>query len=780
MNQPAAAGGAFGPLLRRCRRASGLSQEELGEQAGVSVRTITDLERGLRVRPYRQTVASLAAALGLQGTQLEEFMRLSRQHKLMPDERPEMREERPAAGPVPRQLPAAVSHFTGRAAELDALSGLLDDAGRTKTVVISALAGAAGVGKTALALQWAHEVACRFPDGQLYVNLRGYDPVLPPMPAAEAVRAFLDAFQIPAGRIPAGVEAQAGLYRSVLAGKKVLIVADNAADAAQVRALLPGSGGCLVLVTSRNTLAALVATDGAIPISLDVLTEAEARDMLAGILGDARVGAEPEASGQVIELCGRLPLALAITAARAATRPGLPVAAVAAELANAAGRLDALQANGDPVASVRAALRCSYDHLSADAARVLRLLGMHPGPDISAAAAASLAGLPGAQTARLLTELVGASVIVQDAADRYALHDLVRLYAGEQTALIDGDAEREAATGRMLDHYLHTGAAAARLLSPGGEPISADPPSPGTAPEQLADHQAAMCWFDAEHRVLIAAAGHAAAAGQDARAWAIAWVLQDYFYYRCHWEDQMAVSMTALAAADRLGDATLRARSLHYLAWAALWLGRDDDADTHFRHALDLFCQLGDRAWRAHVHLGLTRLLYRQGQPARAAGQARQALELYTAAGHRAGQANALAEIGWCVGQLGDFEQALAQFRHALALCRRAGDRQIEAGTLAGLGYVRHNLGQHAQAIACYEQALDIARQTGNGRQQAQVLAYLAKASHAVGDLEVARTTRQEALAILDDLQHPDAAMLRTGLDAADVEHTPAVAAEGS
>ena len=453
---------AFGQLLRRARRASGLSLEELGDRAGVGVRTISDLERGRTTRPYRQTVGSLAEALGLRGPLLDEFVRLSRQvaEPVPADDYAQLalpsaggpRQPRPGAF-VPRQLPAAARRFAGRSGELAVLAGLLDHAvsDTGPAVVISAIGGMAGVGKTALAVQFARQIADRFPDGQVYVNLRGYDPALPPIAAEQAIRLALDAFQIPAGQIPASPEAQAGLYRSVLADKQALILLDNAADAAQVRPLLPGSPGCLVVITSRSQLAGLVATAGAVPLSLDVLTETEALDLLASIVGQARVAAEPDAARQLIELCGRLPLALAITAARAATRPRLPLAAVAAGLASAAGRLDALQIAGDPLASsVRAALASSYQHLSADAARMLRLLGVHPGPDISLLAAASLAGVPASQAARHLAELTDASLIAQDAAGRYSMHDLVRLYAAEQASLIDSDAERQAATARML------------------------------------------------------------------------------------------------------------------------------------------------------------------------------------------------------------------------------------------------------------------------------------------------------------------------------------------
>jgi tetratricopeptide (TPR) repeat protein len=659
------------------------------------------------------------------------------------------------------------------------LAGLLDHAvsDTGPAVVISAIGGMAGVGKTALAVQFARQIADRFPDGQVYVNLRGYDPALPPIAAEQAIRLALDAFQIPAGQIPASPEAQAGLYRSVLADKQALILLDNAADAAQVRPLLPGSPGCLVVITSRSQLAGLVATAGAVPLSLDVLTETEALDLLASIVGQARVAAEPDAARQLIELCGRLPLALAITAARAATRPRLPLAAVAAGLASAAGRLDALQIAGDPLASsVRAALASSYQHLSADAARMLRLLGVHPGPDISLLAAASLAGVPASQAARHLAELTDASLIAQDAAGRYSMHDLVRLYAAEQASLIDSDAERQAATARMLDHYLHTGIGADRLLSPGRKPIAVDPPSAGTLPEHPADDQAAKCWFEAEHRVLIAAANRAFTAGQDARAWNIAWTLDDYLHHQGHWYDQLAVQTAALAAADRLGDLTLQAKSRYYLAFAATSLGRYDEAHTHYRHALDLYQQVGDPTGQANVHIGLADMLSHQGQTAPAAECARQALELYTAAGHQLGQANALNHIGWNLSHLGDYEHALAHCQQALALSRYAGGRHSEAETLDSIGYAHHHLGHHAQAITSYRQALDIGRELGYRYGQAEVLSHLGDTHQTVGDLASARTAWREALAILDDLHHPDAGQVRAKLDAAEAGHAPTAA----
>ncbi len=395
---------------------------------------------------------------------------------------------------------------------------------------------------------------------------------------------------------------------------------------------------------------------------------------------------------------------------------------------------------------------------------MLRLLSAHPGPDISVPTAASLAGVPGRQAARQLAELADASLVSQDGAGRLSLHDLVRLYAAERAQQGDGWAERDEATDRMLDHYLHTGHAAARLLRPGRDPITLEPPSPGTAPEHLAEVKAAMSWFEAEHQVLIAVAGHAFTAGRDERAWKIAWTLIDYLSFRGHWHDLLAVWTTALAAADRLGDPALRARSHHYLARVSAELARYDDADTHYRHALELFGQLGDNIWRANLHLGLAVTLDRQGQSGPAADQARQALELFTAAGHEVGEAEALNGLGWYLARLGDYEQTRRYCQRALAIARRAGHRRIEADALDSLGYAHHHLGQHPDAITCYQQALDIARELGYRYQQAEALNHLGDAQHATADLEAARTAWREALTILDDLCHPHAEQVRAKL----------------
>ncbi len=506
---------------------------------------------------------------------------------------------------VPRQLPAAVAHFAGRSGELAMLTGLLRaraDAGGT--VVISAVSGTAGVGKTALAVYWAHQVANRFPDGQLYVNLRGFDPAGQVMEPAEAVRQFLDALGMPPERIPADLDAQAALYRSQLAGRRMLIVLDNARDTTQVRPLLPGAPTCLVLVTSRNQLTGLVATDGAQPIPLGILAEGEARELLARRLAADRVGAEPQAVAEIIARCAHLPLALALVAARAAIRPRVSLHALADELRDTQQRWEALTGD-DPTTDVRTVFSWSYQALSPDVARLFRLLGLHPGPDLAASAAASLAGLPATAVRPLLAELTRASMLAEHIPGRYTFHDLLRAYATDLTHSIDPDERRRAPTHRMLDHYLHTAHTANRLLIPAREQITLTAPQLGVISEHLTGHQQAMDWFTAEHPVLLAALDHAVAAGFDTHAWQLTWTLWTFLDRRGHWHDLAAAGRAAVAAAQRLADPLARALAHHTLAGASIRLGRFDDAHTHLTYALDLTTRTSDQSTQAHAHYNL-------------------------------------------------------------------------------------------------------------------------------------------------------------------------------
>jgi tetratricopeptide (TPR) repeat protein/transcriptional regulator with XRE-family HTH domain len=751
--------------LAQRRKAVGLTQEQLAEQLGVDRSTVVRWERGqAQPAPWRRS--RLARALAISADRLEEL--------LADSDGPASPRGQGAA--VPRQLPPTVADFTGRAAELRTLTGILADAAAEApgTVVITAIGGTAGVGKTALALHWAHQVAARFGDGQLHVNLRGFDPSGRPDTAAAAIRGFLDALGIPPERVPASPEAQAGLYRSLLAGKRMLILVDNARDEQQVRPLLPASPGTLVLVTSRSELGGLASSDGARLLTLDVLTHPEAVQMLTARLSADRAAAEPAAVDRIARLCACLPLALAVAAARAAARPGFPLAALATELADSADRLDALDA-GDPGSSVRAVFSWSTRQLSSESARMFRLLGLHPGPDISVPAAASLAGTTQPQARRLLRELARSHLIAEHAAGRYAFHELLNAYAAEQARTSESQDEREAATGRVLDHYLHSAAFAALQLNPSQEPFALVAPRPGTAPERPADYRQALAWFEAEHYVLLAAVTLAAGSGSDTRAWLLPRVMASFLQIRGHWQDWAATQRTALAAATDLGETGAQAVCSRLLATAYAELGDHDLARAHFASGLRLYQRLGDNLGEASVQQGLGMLAEREGRYADALGHSEQALRLYQAVGDTASEAEALNSVGWCHGLLGDYQQAREFCRQALALCAETDDRWLEGHAWDSLGYAEHHLGNLAEAAACYQRALSRHREAGDRFFEAQTLAHLGGTRHAAGEQDQAWHAWRQALAILDDLQHPDADQVRARLagTAGDVAANP-------
>jgi DNA-binding SARP family transcriptional activator len=672
---------------------------------------------------------------------------------------------RAGADAVPRQLPAAVGCFTGRDAELAALTGLLDaqPGARPPAMVISAIGGTAGVGKTALAVHWAHLVAQRFPDGQLYVNLRGYDPTDSPAAPAGAIRGFLDALGVAPERIPASLDAQAGLFRSLLADKKMLIVLDNAHDEQQVRPLLPAGHGCLVVVTSRRQLAGLAAADGARLLTLDLPSHAEARQMLTLRVGADRAAAEPDAVDQIASLCARLPLALAVAAARAHACPWLSLAALAAELSDMADRLEALDA-GDPAASVRAVFSWSYQQLSPEAARMFRLLGLHPGPDITVPAAASLTAtlLPAARQA--LRELTAANLLTEHSSGRYGFHDLLRAYAADQAATADDEETRQAATGRMLDHYLHTGYAAALLLKPSREPLILTPPRSGVTPEHLRDHQRALDWFEAEHKALLAAVGLAAETGFDTCAWQLPSAMSDFLDRRGHWHESAAILRTALAAATRVADTGARAMVARALGTACAWLADYDQARAHMTDSLGLYRKLGEHRGQARVHQSLAWVAGRSGRYGDALGHAEQALTLFQATADRAGQARALNAVGFCHAMLGDAQRARSFCQRALALNQELGLRRDEAHAWDSLGYTEHQLGHQNDAADCYQNALCLFRELGDRFNEAEILTHLGDARRAGDDQQAALDAWQQALVILDDLRHPDADKVRAKL----------------
>jgi DNA-binding SARP family transcriptional activator len=665
---------------------------------------------------------------------------------------------------VPRQLPAATRHFTGRAEALKALGALAAEAAEaSQATVISVIDGTAGIGKTTLALHFAHQVTGQFPDGQLYVNLRGFDPSGPQMTSVEAIRLFLDALAVPAARIPAGLDAQAALYRSLLVGQRMLVLLDNAHDVDQVRPLLPASPGCLVIVTSRSQLTGLVATEGASPLTLDVLTDAEARELLSRCLGSERVADDLAAAGSLIQLCARLPLALSIAAARTSSRPGLTLAALTAGLRDARSRLDELDA-GHATANVRAVFSWSYKQLDPPAARLFRLLGLHPGPDISAAAAASMAGLPLDEGRRGLVELTRAHLLAEHVPGRFSCHDLLRAYAAELTQSTDSEAERRAATGRMLDHYLHTAHSAAMQARSIKSPLMLAALSPGAGVERISDAGQALAWFEAERLVLMAATGRALEAGFDTHAWQLVWTQSDFFDMRGRWHDWTVAEQIALAATQRLGDRGAQASVHQRFGYASGRIGRYEDAHAHLGLALSIHHERGDHAGQAYVHNSLAITLSLQGRQEEALRHARQSLTSYTAADDRPGQAQALNSVGWLNAVVGDHVQALSYCEQSLDLFRDLGSAEGEASALDSLGYAHQQVGHHAEATACYEQALTLHRAAGSRWGVGDTLGHLGDTCHAAGQLREAREFWQEALAILDDLHHPEADQIRAKL----------------
>ncbi|MEV0677423.1 BTAD domain-containing putative transcriptional regulator [Actinosynnema sp. NPDC050436] len=639
---------------------------------------------------------------------------------------PAPRAERAA---VPRQLPAAPGSFVGRRTELDRLGG--PGSG------VSAITGPGGVGKTWLALHWAHRNLDRFPDGQLFVDLRGYSADRAPLEPAAAVRGFLDALGVERDAIPADPDAAVGLYRSLVADRRLLVVLDNARDVRQVTALIPGGARCAVVITSRNALTGLVATSGARPVPLDLLNADEARELLVRQVGAARVDAEPAAVDGLLRPCAGLPLALGIVAARAATSPELPLRALADELRDEVDRLDAFD-TGDPALSLRALFDASYQALDPDPARLFGLLGLAPGPDLGLPAAASLAGLPVHRTRLLLGALEAANLVVRQR--RYRMHDLVRLYAADRAG-----ADEEAVR-RLVDHYVHSAFAAERLLYPARFPIDLGPAASGCAVVPPADETAAWEWFQEEYRCLLAVQRVAAEAGLHDRAWQVAWTLETVHQRQGLHRDMRDAWGIALTSARRSADRDVQVLAHRRLGYAHFWLGEHDDAVRHLHRALGLADRPGAEVPRAHTHYSLAQAWTRQGLHSRALRHATTALDLYRVHGEPLDVAEGLNIVGWLETRLGRHEPARAHCEQALALYREHGDEEGESAALDSLGHTAHEAGWHAESLRYYREALALCRRLGRTLAEAEVLDRAGHAHAALGSPDEARLLWQRAV----------------------------------
>jgi tetratricopeptide (TPR) repeat protein len=678
-----------------------------------------------------------------------------------------------AAAVVPRQLPAGPRFFTGREPELQQLDALLDQvADGGGTVVISALTGGGGVGKTTLAVHWAHQVADRFPDGQLYVNLRGFDPASPPATPAEAVRGFLDAFGISADRMPVTEAGQAGLYRSLIAGRRMVVVLDNACEPAQVRPLLPASPGCLVLITSRSALTGLATADGATRIALDLLDAETAARLLAARLGRERLVAEPNAAARLIGLCSGLPLALAITAARAAASADLPIEVLAAQMAGEQARLDALD-TGEEATSARAVFSWSYQRLPAPAARMFRLLGVHPGPDISVPAAASLAGTEPREARRLLTELTTANMLSEHVPGRYAFHDLLRAYAAEQASITESEQERHEATSRILDHYRAAADHAASLYDeaypsvwmPATTP-ALDTQGTGVTVEPLADAAEAARWFQAEHTVLMAVTARAADAGFPVHGWQIPWTLHSYLDQTGNWDDWATMNQIALACADRSGDQRAQGRSRFVMGVLAMQSGAYDEAIVQFSEAERLFGIDGISYGRQGSLANSAVCLMEKGRYVEALEMCQTALAICHARGDHAAEPDTMATLGLIYAYLGEHGLALENANAAVTMI--AGTTEFRyANTVEMLGHVLLLTGHHAAASDRLSEAASLMRQYGHRYNEACCTLGLGDAFNAAGDSYAAQAAWRRGLDLLGDMHHPDAARVRALLDRA-------------
>jgi len=664
-----------------------------------------------------------------------------------------------AAAPVPAQLPASPPGFVGRAEELRRLEELASAADQSCIAVIS---GMAGVGKTTLAVLFGHRVLDRFHNGQLYVNLRGYDPRHAALQPTEVIRRFLEALGIPPERTPTEPDEQAALYRSLVAGRRMLIVLDNARNAEQVRPLLPGTPGSLVLVTSRDLLIGLVATEGAHPIALDLPSVAEARQLLLRRLGDARITPDREAVDQVIACCGRLPLALVIAAAHAVTHPARSLRTLAAEL-SATGAGIAVLAGDDAATDVTAVFSSSYRALDPSAKRLFRLLGLHPGSDAGTASAASILGVTLAETRALLVALTHRHLIREVAPTRYAQHDLLRSYA-RSLASTDDPAECRGATHRLLDHYLRTAHLADQFLDPYRDPIELDLPQPGVTLDDVTGYEQAFAWFDKEHRSLSLAVRLAAEEGFNRHAWQLARSLTAYFDMRGHWLDWEDTHRIALDCAHVAQDPTGQACLNTDLALAKSRLGRYGEAEPLLNMAIELCRQLGDRVGEGASRLMVGWIRERQGSNVQALEQLNLALAAYQAVDHCAGQVRANTAIGWVHARLGQYRQSLTYCERALEQQQQLDDPRYEAEAWAGVGNAHRHLREYGEAIGCFQRAAQLFQAIGDRYFAAGTLVRIGDTHDACADRAAARSAWHEALTIFEELHHSDAERVRAKL----------------
>jgi len=637
---------------------------------------------------------------------------------------------------VPRQVPVVRGWFAGRETEL----------GRIRAGSLVLITGTGGVGKTWLAWRWAEQHAEEFPDGQLYVNLRGFDPSTERMSPDTAVCAFLGAFGVTP--LPGGRQARYGLYQSLVAQRRMLIVLDNAASSDQVVPLLPGGSACTVLVTSRRHLTGLITAHGADPVALDVLDSADARQLLVARVGEA----EPSALADVLDCCGGLPLALSVVAAQLALRPNAGLAGIARKLRER--RLETLD-SGESNADVRSALACSYQVLSSQAAKLFRLVGRVPGSDIGAPAAAALLGE--AEIALSLRELEQLHLVQQHQPDRYRMHDLVRLYAKELP-----EADEETPLRRLADFYLHTGLAAQRVLNPSRPGIEVEEPAVGPLP--IVDRDEALAWFAAEHGNLLAIQR----VTTDQVTWRLAWAMDSFHQMRGHFPETRQAWLAGLSAAERLDDLAAVVRARRLLGDACVHLGDHDEGRTHLEAALELAERSRDLLGQAQTHFQLAKsALLGAGADDQALEHALESLRLFEVLGLLPQQTTLLNTVAVLEVRLGLLTAARAHCESALAINRTLdpSDRSADAG-FEPLGDIAASEGDHVSALRYYRQAVDVLIADGFSHGAAGTYERIGRSERALGRVDDARATWSHTLELYK-AQHrcADADRVRALLD---------------
>ncbi len=767
---------SFAGLLRQLRGEARLTQEELAEGAGLSPRSISDLERGVNLTARKDTALLLADALGMTGLVRELFVAAARGRAgagevLAARETgagavPELtgaggaagvagaaaHRSGAAAGPavaVTRTLPRDIASFTGRAAELaELLSTAAGAAADGGVVGIHAIGGMAGVGKTTFAVHAAHRLAGSFPDGQFFVPLHAHTPGQRPVGPADALASLLLTAGVGAQQIPPGVEARAGLWRDRLAGKKVLLLLDDAASHEQVTPLLPGTAGSLVLVTSRRHLTALA---DAATISLDTLSPGEAAALLARLSGRPELNTTTGPAGQITRLCGYLPLAIGMLARQLHHHPSWTGQGLAGDLAATAGRLELMRAEN---LSVAAAFDLSYADLTAGQQTLFRRLGLHPGPAIDGYAAAALHGASLAAARRDLEGLYDHYLLTEPTRGRYGMHDLLREHAAALAAAGDA-ADADAAAGRLLDYYAHTAtSAASQMESRTLTPVRPPPGRPPVCAPPLATTGQAAAWLDAERINLHAIAGHAAA-GQPAHAIAIAAAISGFLFARGHWDQAVALHQAALSAARQAGDWVGQAAALNELGLLQRESGDYQAATASHRQALRIYRDLGDQRGQASALDQLGMVQRETGDSFAAAASHQQAIELYSGLGHRLGQAVAIRNLGVAQIRTGDYPAAAASMKRALSIFRELGHRAGQASAINSLGVVHLHTGNYHDAAASYQQSLTIARSIGDRHAETAALHNLGHAQRLTGDYPAATATQRQALVMYRELGHP-------------------------